>query len=102
MGIITVLRPFLNSPGERIAELFSKRHANCPTDHERSAAEVIAFYAAPVLQGGSEPDIEVFGLHYMDSAGKGFSHGVPGHADRLVQWTFNKPRGCSSQLVWIA
>ncbi|KAK8849511.1 hypothetical protein IAR55_004845 [Kwoniella newhampshirensis] len=49
--IITLLRPFLDSP-----------------DHERWAAEVIAFYTAALPSNIVEPDLEFFASYYMDSS----------------------------------
>lgn len=49
LAIITVLRPFLDSP-----------------DLERWAAEVIAFYTASLPPNIIEPDLEFFASYYMD------------------------------------
>ncbi|WVQ79391.1 hypothetical protein IAT38_001488 [Cryptococcus sp. DSM 104549] len=49
LAIITLLRPFLDSP-----------------DHERYAAEVIAFYTASLPSNIIEPDLEFFASYYMD------------------------------------
>ncbi|KIR29487.1 hypothetical protein I307_01393 [Cryptococcus deuterogattii 99/473] len=49
LAIITVLRPFLDSP-----------------DLERWAAEVIAFYTASLHPNIIEPDLEFFASYYMD------------------------------------
>nr|XP_019009161.1 uncharacterized protein I206_05807 [Kwoniella pini CBS 10737]OCF47942.1 hypothetical protein I206_05807 [Kwoniella pini CBS 10737] len=50
--IVTLLRPFLDSP-----------------DHERWAAEVIAFYTASLPTFAIEPDLQFFAEYYMDSSG---------------------------------
>ncbi|WVF68617.1 hypothetical protein IAT40_003387 [Kwoniella sp. CBS 6097] len=47
--IVTLLRPFLDSP-----------------DHERWAAEVIAYYTASLPASVIEPDLEFFANYYMD------------------------------------
>ncbi|WWD20135.1 hypothetical protein CI109_104611 [Kwoniella shandongensis] len=49
--IITLLRPFLDSP-----------------DHERWAAEVIAFYTAALPSNIVEPDLDFFASYYLDSS----------------------------------
>ncbi|WWC65680.1 uncharacterized protein I303_108301 [Kwoniella dejecticola CBS 10117] len=49
--LVTLLRPFLDSP-----------------DHERWAAEVIAFYTASLPSSAIEPDLQFFAQYYMDSS----------------------------------
>nr|XP_019043333.1 hypothetical protein I302_07908 [Kwoniella bestiolae CBS 10118]OCF22263.1 hypothetical protein I302_07908 [Kwoniella bestiolae CBS 10118] len=51
LAIVTLLRPFLDSP-----------------DHERWAAEVIAYYTASLPPTTIEPDLQFFAEYYMDSS----------------------------------
>ncbi|WWC92997.1 uncharacterized protein L201_007961 [Kwoniella dendrophila CBS 6074] len=51
LAVVTLLRPFLDSP-----------------DHERWAAEVIAHYTASLPLTAIEPDLRFFAEYYMDSS----------------------------------
>ena len=66
--IVSLLRPFLDSPGE-----FRSHSQHGPahrSDYERAAADVIAFYSASLPSDIEEPDLDTFADFYLDPCGE--------------------------------